>query len=191
MTQAGQLFADGDRPPKGSWAIRLAGRRVIVTEVFWSYWNLAAERQAVFFRRAHNRPAPWTSDPVIARPRFTNAYRASDRVSQYLLHNVIYDEPRTAADTIFRTLLFKIFNRADSWEHLVAAVGEPTAASFDARRYACVLDELIDNDRRVYSAAYIMPNPQLGFARKHHNHLALIHELLRDGTIGQIEAPRD
>jgi hypothetical protein len=33
--------------------------------------------------QAHLRgdPPPWTSDPIVASHRFTNCYRASDRVS--------------------------------------------------------------------------------------------------------------
>ncbi len=170
--------------------IRLAGRRVRVTEVFWSYWRLAAERQAMFFRKASGEPGPWTEDPVLARHRFTNAYRASDRVSQYLLHHVIYDQDRDALDTILRVLLFKIFNRIDTWEHLVDRVGQPTAAGFSAKGYAGALDEQLDRGRRVYSAAYIMPNPQLGAGRKHRNHLSLVEMLLRTGVLAGLEQAR-
>jgi hypothetical protein len=44
---------------------------------------------------------------------FTNAYRAADRVSQYLIRNVIYqsDLPGNADELVFRILLFKLFNR--------------------------------------------------------------------------------
>lgn len=167
--------------------VRLAGRRVEVTEVFWSYWRLAAERQAIFYRRAAGELGPWTSDPVLARHRFTNAYRASDRVSQYLLHHVIYDEDRDVLDTILRVLLFKIFNRIDTWEHLLDRVGQPTATSFSADGYAKALDELLDQGRRVYSAAYIMPSPRLGADRKHRDHLSLLEGLLRTGVMADLE----
>ncbi|MCY3963354.1 MAG: putative DNA base hypermodification protein [bacterium] len=174
----------------GSWEIELGGRRVQVTEVFWSYWRLAAERQAIFFRRVSGEAGPWTDDPVLGRYRFTNAYRASDRVSQYLLHHVIYDEERDALDTILRVLLFKIFNRIDTWEYLVDRVGQPTAAGFSAEAYAKALDELLDQGRRVYSAAYIMPNPRLGADRKHRNHLSLLEMLLREGVLAGLEKAR-
>lgn len=167
--------------------IRLAGRRVEVTEVFWSYWRLAAERQAIFYRRAAGELGPWTSDLILARHRFTNAYRASDRVSQYLLHHVIYDEDRDVLDTILRVLLFKIFNRIDTWEHLVDRVGQPTVASFSADGYAKALDELLNQGRRVYSAAYIMPSPRLGADRKHRDHLSLLEGLLRNGVMADLE----
>ena len=175
-------------PIEGACAIRLGGRQVRVTEVFWSYWLLAAERQAMFFRRASGEPGPWTENRVLAQHRFTNAYRASDRVSQYLLHHVIYDQERDALDTILRVLLFKIFNRIDTWEHLVGRVGQPTVASFRADAYGAALDELLSEGRRVYSAAYIMPSPRLGAGgRKHRNHLALVEMLLRTGALARFE----
>src|SRR4051812_44983673 len=57
--------------------------------VYDTYWKFAAERQEVFFRRLAGGRGPWTSDPVLNEFKFTNAYRASDRVSQYLIRHVI------------------------------------------------------------------------------------------------------
>ena len=53
------------------------------TVVYETYWRFAAERQEMFFRKIEGLPAPWTTDTILARHKFTNAYRASDRVSQY------------------------------------------------------------------------------------------------------------
>ena len=130
VSPAGRALGNRRVPLEESSVIDLGGRQVRVTEVFWSYWRLAAERQAIFFRRVSGEAGPWTDDPVLDRYRFTNAYRASDRVSQYLLHRVIYDQERDTLDTILRVLLFKIFNRIDTWEYLVDRVGQPTASSY-------------------------------------------------------------
>ena len=59
------------------------------TVVYDSYWRFAVERQEVFFRKTEGRPGPWTNDHILRRHKFTNAYRASDRVSQYLIQHVI------------------------------------------------------------------------------------------------------
>ena len=56
----------------------LNGHRVLVTDVFWSYWFLAVERQEIFFKRVQCEERPWTDDEVLLKHRFTNAYRASD-----------------------------------------------------------------------------------------------------------------
>ncbi|RZJ85424.1 MAG: hypothetical protein EOO20_20105, partial [Chryseobacterium sp.] len=60
-----------------------------VTEVYNSYWKFAALRQEVFFKRADADPLPWTDDVILCNYKFTNAYRAADRVSQYLIKEVI------------------------------------------------------------------------------------------------------
>ena len=67
-----------------------SGRVLTATPVFDTYWRFAAKRQEVFFKRVKGAKPPWTNDPVIAGYRFTNAYRAADRVSQYLIRHVIY-----------------------------------------------------------------------------------------------------
>ena len=170
----------------GTWRVALDGHRAVVTEVFWSYWFLAAERQSMFFSRVSGEPAPWTTDDVLAQYRFTNAYRASDRVSQYLLQRVVYNRDHDVHDTILRVLLFKIFNRIDTWEHLVARAGEPEVSSFDPEAYRRILGERFDAGERLYSAAYVMPSPKLGHARKHDNHLALLDSLLKDGTLARL-----
>ena len=107
-------------------------------------------------------------------------------MSQYLLQKVIYDQEREAIDTILRILLFKLFNRVETWEYLISRVGEPDVKSFNPEAYACVLDERFKRDERLYSAAYVMPTPSLGHIRKHRNHLALLDELLKDGTLAKL-----
>jgi alpha-glutamyl/putrescinyl thymine pyrophosphorylase clade 1/Thymidylate kinase len=59
--------------------------------VFDTYWQFAAARQAVFFKRFVQSPPPWTNDPILQEYKFTNTYRASDRVSQFLVRHVIYE----------------------------------------------------------------------------------------------------
>ena len=80
-------------------------------EVYDSYWRLAAERQLIFHRRAGGMPPPWTTDEVIAAKKLCNAYRASDRISQYLIRHVIYGEREYAPEDVFlRIVLFRLFS---------------------------------------------------------------------------------
>lgn len=160
-----------------------SGRVLCPTPVFDSYWRFASARQEIFCRRVRGEPPPWTTDPIVAEHRFTNAYRASDRVSQFLIRHVIYDGVQDADEVFFRTLLFKIFNRVDTWKLLTEQLGErPTWAKFDMEAYSRILDTAMANDGRLYSAAYIMPSPPFGHARKHRNHLQLLERMMRDGA---------
>src|SRR5271156_4474009 len=71
------------------------------TKVFNTYWRFAAKRQEIFFRRLSGVVPPWSDDPILLEFKFTNAYRASDRVSQYLIRNVIYGSDESPEDTFF------------------------------------------------------------------------------------------
>jgi hypothetical protein len=166
--------------------VRVHGRPLVATEAFRSYWNLAAERQAIFFRRLQGETAPWTDDPVLANNRFTNAYRASDRVSQYLINEVIYGTSVDEPSTVLRVLLFKIFNRVETWQCLEDEVGLLTTHTFDVETLDRLFDARMAAGDRLYSAAYIMPSPRLGEVRKHANHLKLLRDLMVDGTVDRI-----
>jgi hypothetical protein len=136
----------------------------------------------MFVRRLAGAPPPWTDDPTLAAHRFTNVYRAADRVSQYLIRHVLYEGPQQVEEVFFRALLFKFFNRIDTWERLTESLGPPTWANFSLGRYARVLDDLLATGDRIYSAAYIMPSPNFGNQRKHRNHLCLLEHMMREGA---------
>ena len=95
------------------WTARVGGRKIVGSEVLESYWTLAAERQRVYHARLANEPGPWTDDPVVSRYRFTNAYRAADRVSQDLIR-VICEGPQDPRDLLLRILLFRFFNNPET-----------------------------------------------------------------------------
>ncbi len=155
---------------------------VKTSPVFDTYWRFAAERQKIFFARVREDRAPWTDDRILLEHKFTNAYRASDRVSQYLIRNVIYSGDQSPNEVFFRTILFKFFNRIETWELLTSSFGQPRFSDFDLDRYAAVLDEAMNAGERIYSAAYIMPSggKAAGPGRKHHMHLRLLQRMLSE-----------
>ena len=154
------------------------------SEVYESYWRFAAERQAVFFRRVRGKTHPWTENPVLAIYKFTNAYRASDRVSQYLIRHVIYrdDLPKSPPEVFFRIMLFKIFNKIETWELLERALGSITFEDYRFAAYDAALRGARQAGRPIYSAAYIMPPGRRAFGRsaKHQNHLLLLERMMAD-----------
>jgi hypothetical protein len=166
------------------------GRALKVTEVFETYWRFAALRQSLFIRRLGGSLPPWTEDRVLSSFRFTNVYRAADRVSQYLIRNVLYQGEQTPDEIFFRALLFKFFNRIETWERLEAQAGPITWKGFDFDRYATVLDAIAEHQVPIYSAAYIMPSPRFGYGRKHRNHLRLLEHMMRDSAPFRVERAR-
>jgi hypothetical protein len=159
------------------------------TPVFDSLWYLAAERQRIFRARLRSMPEPLTNDTVLKTFKFTNAYRASDRTSQYLIRHVIYDRARPWRDTFVRVLLFKLFNRVETWRTIREQVGDIAAETFNESEIAAVLEEALRAGHRIYSAAYIMPSAQnYGSRRKHENHLRLLQAMLDDRIDAKLAA---
>ncbi len=151
------------------------------TVVYETYWRFAAERQAIFFRRIEEARFPWTTDPILKRYKFTNVYRASDRVSQYLIRNVIYQGVVSTREVFFRIMIFKLFNRIETWELLERELGEITYENYSFERYDEVLTSALARGR-IFSGAYIMPSGigAFGYRRKHRNILCLVEKMIAD-----------
>ncbi len=155
-----------------------------ISEVYESYWRFAAERQNIFFRRMSGESRPWTDDTVLTTYKFTNAYRASDRVSQYLIRHVIYraDLPSAPHEIFFRILLFKLFNKIETWELLERSFGQITFEDYRFAHYDEALKRAMRDGCRIYSAAYIMPPGSRAFGKsaKHQNNLLLLERMMED-----------
>ena len=152
----------------------------IRTVVYDTYWRFAAARQRIFFSRLADESPPWTSDPILQKFKFTNAYRASDRVSQYLIRNVIYSREWSFENIVFRVLLFKLFNKIETWELLESEFQEINLSSFDVDKYDKVLERARAAGTSIYSAAYIMPTAPRRkkiASRKHRSHFELLDSL--------------
>lgn len=152
--------------------------------VFDTWWRFATERQKIFFKRLANEPFPWTDDPIMSAYKFTNVYRASDRVSQYLIRHVIYhdDLPSSPDEVFFRIIFFKLFNKIETWRLFERSLGPITYADYVFKHYDRVLTQAMSEDQAIYSAAYIMPSgsSSLGHSQKHRNHLRLIEMMMKD-----------
>ena len=160
------------------------------TKVYETYWQFAAERQEIFFRRLEGQDCPWTNDTILSVYKFTNAYRATDRVTQYLIREVIYRGDESPQEVFFRTIIFRIFNSINTWEHLVNTFGSVRYADFRMNRYEAALTSLAESSKTIYSPAYIMPSGKssFGFPKKHQNHLCLVQSMMKDQLYARLSA---
>ncbi len=152
-----------------------------------TYWKFAVERQNIFFNRISGLSV-WTDDDIMSEHKFTNAYRASDRVSQFLIKEVIYGFEGNPRDLLFRILLFKIFNKIETWERLMMEIGSIKYENYDFEQYDKILTSISESGEAIYSGAYIMTSGKsaYGFAKKHRNHLKLIQFMIEDDLADKI-----
>lgn len=182
-----RLASEGDERPAMS--LRLLDpvpdyfRPAKPTELVDLYWWFAAERQKILFARIGNEKPPWTADPILKEYRFTNAYRVSDRTSQYLVRHVIYQGPQDIENLFFRIMLFKLFNSMHTWRALEATFGELTWMQVRIESIEEALERTLQAGIPIYSPAYIMPPApaRLGQGkRKHVYHLHLLERMMED-----------
>lgn len=168
----------------------LSGLRTTV--VYKTFWEFAAERQLIFAKRLRGDPEPWSNDHVFQRYRFTNAYRAADRVSQFLIRKVIYEGDSSPTETLFRILVFRFFNRIETWELLTGSGIEIRWEAFQWRRASRILKNEMNEHRPIYSAAYIIPpGPVLNERRlKHESHFVIIKGMMKDDLALRLQDAR-
>lgn len=146
--------------------------------MYEAYWKTAFERQEIFFKKH-------SADPIYRKFKFCNVYRASDRVSQFLIRDVIYSGSFEERDVLFRIFLFRLLNKIETWKSLEGKVGGISLKSFNFEKYDRVLEEIKLKNRSIYGNAFILcANKVFGYDKKHENHLALLDHVFNMREIG-------
>ena len=159
---------------------------IIREEAYNTFWYFAAERQNLLYNKIEGKDV-LTEDEILSTYKFCNAYRILDRVSQYLLKNVIYNgKDYTDKDMIYRIILFKLFNKEDTWEYLENSLGNITLSNFSLTKMDKLLQKYRNSGNTIYNDAYIScANKAFGYDLKHQNHLALIDKMFNKDKIDE------
>lgn len=126
---------------------------------FDEFWRFTHDRYDLYVNRLLlGRPVP-SGDPVLDGNRFTNTFRATDRVSQRLLH-IQLEGPQDPESLVLRTLLFKVFNKESTWDAIVAELGEPSwPGNWNPTRVNALLADRLASGEKIFTGSYMMVNP--------------------------------
>lgn len=122
----------------------------------------------------------WTTDPILAGYKFCNTFRVLDRVSQYIVTEVVEKGPQRREEVTFRVLLFSMYTSIRTYETLRKKIKPFTWEAYKRADYESVLRDLYDNGVSIYTGAYQKPAPELGFTENFMNHLAFLEVLMRE-----------
>jgi hypothetical protein len=159
---------------------------LIRPELFDAYWRFAAARQQIFDARWAGQASPWTADPILQTYKFCNTFRAADRVTQYLLSQVIYhpDAQNLPAQDVFcRIVLFRLFSKPTTWRALERPERQITARSLDPDADGETLEQL-RRTGAIYTSAFILAPPAVSLGSKHLHHLQLVKRMFGSGGLG-------
>ena len=78
------------------------------------FLDFVGERHRVWLRRQEGESQPWTQNPVLATRKFTNVYRLLDPGSQFVMTDLLADDP-DEFEFLARCLLYRITNLPSAW----------------------------------------------------------------------------
>lgn len=79
------------------------------------FFQFARERHSIYLKRKAGLPAPWTSDPILHKYKFTNIFRELDATTKWFCDHV--REPMRAHPSILlATVVFRWFNKIETGE---------------------------------------------------------------------------
>ena len=70
----------------------MANKGIVPNDATFKYYSYFIQERMNIFWRKYNDADLLTKDPILQTYKFTNVYRACDRVSQSLIKNVIYQD---------------------------------------------------------------------------------------------------
>lgn len=167
------------------------GRPVPEKRILYYYFYFMQERMNIYWRKCEKDILPLTEDPILRDYKFTNVYRACDRVSQYLISHVIYRniDRFTPEDMMLRILVFKIFNKIETWDYLEKVYGDICIEHFDVAEI-CRLLSIRQKSTPIFSNAYMMTGSHRRYdylSSKHAKWLQMVKdEFIGEGVVDRI-----
>ena len=92
---------------------------------------------------------------------FCNSYRVLDKLSQYLISEVIERGDQSEEEIVFRVVLFNLFTKIETWELLEEKLGPLTWKHYNRTKYADVLHCAAEAGQTLYTCAFIKPAPKI------------------------------
>ena len=157
-------------------------------QIYDLYWYFASERQKIFEKRLAGQPAPWTDDPILQKYKFCNVFRATDRVSQYMIREVCYHaENCSLADRLFQIVAFRLFSKIETWQAVRDFLGHsPTINNLVDGSFTRALEYANDSNGGLYTNAFILcATNAYGQPRKYLTHVELLRDMFANHQLAQ------
>lgn len=114
------------------------------------------EREVIRIVKSRGAERPWTKDPVLERYKFTNIRRRDDRVSRWIIDNVIAPNEQRQ-DLWFILLITRLINWPPTLQHLIEKdILFRSAGDFNPVQFSDAVESFKATGGKVYSGAYMV-----------------------------------
>jgi len=114
------------------------------------------EREVIRIVKERGGEQPYTKDPVMAKYKFTNIHRKDDRVSRWIIENVIQPNAQRQ-DLWFILLITRIINWPPTLKYLINKdILFRAAGEFNPAEFSKTVEEFKALGNKVYSGAYMV-----------------------------------
>ena len=111
------------------------------------------ERHAIYLNKKKGLGWPWTTDKIMQRYKFTNVFRELD-AETIRFHERIDLLELMPADKLYHMILFRAFNRAETYDMLTR--GKSTHHT--PTKMKRILHRNADRGKKIFTGAYIITN---------------------------------
>ncbi|KAK7440013.1 hypothetical protein VKT23_017266 [Stygiomarasmius scandens] len=185
FTRTESLDAVPQNRPK---TIKIRGHTLYPTDAFDTFWYWCAERKLIDDRRRAGQSFPWTENKILQEWWFCNTFRILDRVSQYLVREVIEKGSQDPTELVFRIALFSTFTKPATWELLTEELGPLEWARYKRKDYQRVLSKAKANNITLYTGSFQKPAPHFEYKDVFMNHLLLLEVMMDKDLPGKIQS---
>jgi hypothetical protein len=122
----------------------------------------------------------------LQRNKFCNIFRVLDRMTQWIIKNVIEKGSQNPIDVVFRVVVFQLFSRVETYEALEKKLGPLTWKRYTRTAYERVLRSRYEN-QPLYTAAYQKYPPRPYGYEDFVNSLAFLEDLMQCDLLGRLQ----
>ena len=114
------------------------------------------ERENIKLKRDAGLLAPWTDDDILHKYKFTNVRRADDRVSKWIITQLIEPNP-LRQDLWFVLLIARLINWPPTLQRLIDdGILLRDAGDFSTADFSASIEQFKAEGNKVYSGAYML-----------------------------------
>jgi len=114
------------------------------------------EREVIRLTREKGHDAPWTNDPIFSKYKFTNIHRRHDRVSKWIIKEIINLNLKDK-HLWFTLLITRLVNWPPTLEKLIYEDIIPCSPkNFDSQAFSKTIEAFKKESPKIYSGAYMV-----------------------------------